>query len=125
VPPGINIPSSGPLAYVVVAVSLFIAFAPLIVAHFKKPDQTHLVVPGLPAAAQPQLDAGNALLATLVANLEKRTSSAEDRADDYIRENTELRERLARAEAEIASLRHEVQMLTSQLLVQRGRRADA
>lgn len=120
-PPGLNIPSTGPLAWIIVATSLLIAFAPLIVAHFKKPDTAHVMLAGMPPAAQPQLDAGNALLATLVANLEKRTSAAEDRADDYIRENTDLRERLARAEAEIASLRHEVQMLTSQLFQARAR----
>jgi peptidoglycan hydrolase CwlO-like protein len=120
VPPGINIPTTGPLAWIVVVTSLLIAFAPLIVAHFKKPD-AHVVLPV--TAAQPQLDAGNALLATLVANLEKRTSAAEDRANDYIGINNELRERLARAESEIAALKSEIAVLTARLM-ERGRRRD-
>lgn len=115
------LPADTSLAWGVVVAAVLIAFAPLLLARVKKPDPVTPPSATPISAAQPQLDAGNALLATAFANLEKRTSAAEERADEYARENAELRERLGKAESELVTLRHEVQVLVARLM-ERGTR---
>jgi predicted nucleic acid-binding Zn-ribbon protein len=67
------------------------------------------------------VDAGNALLATLVTNLEKRTQTAEHESKNLMEENSELRQRLAKSEERIDTLQTQVQVLTDRL-IQRGQR---
>lgn len=121
-----TLPANPILAWGIVIASILVAIAPIITSRIRdklNPTASHIVVShttaDAPAAAQPQLDAGNALLATLVANLEKRTQSAEQRAVDLIEENASLQQRLAKAEERIATLTTQVQVLTDRL-IQRG-----
>jgi uncharacterized protein YlxW (UPF0749 family) len=114
------------LAWAIVAVSLIIAISPIITSRVKDHlnPSAHITVSPTPspvATVAPQVDGLNALMATLVANLEKRTSAAEKKAEDLAEENGNLRQQLAKAEERAEHLNARVQVLTDRLM-QRGQR---
>jgi len=103
-----QLPANQPLAWAAIAAAVIIGLFPLITARVKKPDSQVIVHPPQPTPQQ-QIAAGNELLATLVADLQRR-------ADHYVQENSDLRERLGQAEAQIVALSKQVEVLQARLM---------
>jgi hypothetical protein len=120
---GSNLPGDPMLAWGVIAASIIIALAPLLISKMRdratpdKPDQTSAA----PApSSNPSLDASGHLLAQLVTDLQRRASDAEKKADEfekrYYDEVTRLQQRLILVEAELATLRTENNQLKDRLM---------
>lgn len=119
-PSTVPLPANPWIAWAIVALSIVIAVAPIISSHMKDHGGgSHITVS--PAAPPPQIDAGNALIATLVEKLETRAVTAEKKVDELTEEIADLHHQLARAEERNEHLNTRVQILTDRL-IQRGQR---